>query len=214
MSIQKKILAIAEKEGYGKKEISGQNRGPAVRKYLSAVNINFPAPWCAAFVVWVLKEALKESFSLAFISSGYCPDLHEFAVKNKILSKVPEPGDVFLVYDSISSYHTGFVLSVSGDYFKTIEGNSNTNGSSNGDGIYSNTRPICDSYRFIKWWKLLEEKEKTGNIYVDNKLLSELVIINGVSYAPVRELCNAAGYKVEWNAKEKSVYCSKKEDGN
>ncbi len=212
MTIQKKVLEIAEKEGYGVKETEGQNAGPQVRKYLKAVNINIPAPWCAAFVVWALKETLKENFNFCMVSSGYCPTLSLFAEQKNILSNDPEPGDIFLVYDDISAYHTGFVLSLPNNtQFKTCEGNSNSNGSSNGDGIYSNIRTIGNNYRFIKWHRLLSEPEKKETkyfeLYLKDKKICDCPIIDNAAFAPVREFAEALGIKIsKVDNKSKKVF--------
>ena len=58
-------------------------------------------------------------------------------------SYTPQKGDLFFTK---SWSHVGLVYYVDGNYFYTIEGNSNNSGSSNGDGVYSLRRKISDFY--------------------------------------------------------------------
>ena len=146
------------------------------------------------------------------VSSGYCPTLDLFAQQKGVLKSEPEPGDIFLVYDEISAYHTGFVLSLPNNtQFKTIEGNSNDNGSSNGDGIYSNIRTINNNYRFIKWWKLLPaepEPEKFFKLYIKEEFISDCPLIFNQAYCPVRKLAEALKLKIKVEDKEKKIFLS------
>ena len=211
MNIKQKVLNIAEKEGYGLKETDGQNCGPQVKKYLILCGLPEGNPWCAAFVSWVMHEALKELFEKCFIISADTWAFESFAIEKGILSEAPEPGDIFLRYDSNGPTHTGFVLYLPNNtQFKTCEGNSNSNGSSNGDGIYSNIRTIGNNYRFIKWHKLLslEEREDTKyfELYLKDKKICDCPVINNKAFAPVRELAGALNLKINVNSKDKKIY--------
>lgn len=211
MTIQKKVLQIAEAEGYGVKETEGQNRGPQIRKYSSVCNLSDGYPWCALFVSWVMKEALKELFDKCFIASADTWEFRDFAEKNNILSDIPDSADIFLRYGSDGPTHTGFVLYLPNQtQFKTCEGNSNSNGSSNGDGIYSNIRTIGNNYRFIKWYKLLspEEREDTKyfELYLKDKKICDCPVINNKAFAPVREFAEALNLKINVNSKDKKIF--------
>ena len=53
----------------------------------------------------------------------------------------PQAGDIFIMNLGGGNGHTGIVTKVyPGGAFDTVEGNTNTNGSANGDGVYLRTR--------------------------------------------------------------------------
>ena len=59
------------------------------------------------------------------------------------VSYVPQSGDLFFTK---SWSHVGLVDYIDGEYFYTVEGNTNNDGSSNGIGVFSNRRKISDYY--------------------------------------------------------------------
>ena len=65
-------------------------------------------------------------------------------IKNNDIRNNPslaKPGDIFLVQKSPTDWiHTGLITAVHNDIFETIEGNTNNDGSSNGNGVYARTR--------------------------------------------------------------------------
>ena len=100
-------------------------------------------PWCAMFVSWCARQAgiptsvLKNS-SCAGASSRYF-NISYYDGKNY----KPKAGDLFFTK---SWSHVGLVERVEGNYFYTIEGNSNSNGSSEGTCVCSNKRYIPNFY--------------------------------------------------------------------
>ena len=96
-------------------------------------------PWCAMFVTWCARQAdiptdvLKRS-AKADPRSGY------FGIKTFYSNqKTPSPGDLFF---TTGNTHVGLVYYVEGDYFYTIEGNSNANHSTEGYCVISNKRKL------------------------------------------------------------------------
>lgn len=96
-------------------------------------------PWCAMFVTWCARQAdiptdvLKRS-AKADPRQGYF-DISCFDSSQKI----PSPGDLFFTYGNT---HVGLVYYVEGDYFYTIEGNSNPNLSTEGYCVVTNKREL------------------------------------------------------------------------
>lgn len=93
--------------------------------------------WCACFVTWVLQQAFgKDTASklLKHYPYVYVPTLMSLFTRNAN----PEKGDIVCFYRGGTFTHTGIVISVSGDYFETIEGN--TSGAS---GIIANGGGVC-----------------------------------------------------------------------
>ena len=102
-------------------------------------------PWCAMFVSWCARQAgipksvLKNS-AIAAADAGYF-DIPYYDGN----SYVPESGDLFFTK---KWSHVGLVYYIDGDYFYTIEGNSNSNNSDSneGVGVFSIRRKISDYY--------------------------------------------------------------------
>ncbi len=124
------------------REIGGQNRGPWVRLYMQGKEGN-QWPWCAGFVSYILQQAcgslglpvqLKYTYS-CYLMVKEAQEKLIFLAGTK-LDTVPRSqlnGSLFLVKKNSSEWsHTGIVLQAESDYFYTIEGNTNDDGSPEG----------------------------------------------------------------------------------
>ena len=106
--------------------------------------LGFPnAAWCASFIGWCAAQAgVSEDIMLrtawVSVSSFGVPvyENHNYYM--------PQPGDLFFTKEYS---HVGFVYYVEGDYFYTVEGNSDVLGSDEGRYVISNKRPLAD-YNF------------------------------------------------------------------
>jgi hypothetical protein len=58
--IAARLVELARRE-VGIKEVGGTNCGPRVNEYKAATTLpaNVPWPWCAAFICWLFREAMK-----------------------------------------------------------------------------------------------------------------------------------------------------------
>lgn len=134
-------------------QIFGQNNsGPWVRSYMDG-NEGEEWFWCAGFVQTMIDQAASQ-FNKSYktlMPLTYSCDTLAFTAKDKKLfiknsdirndPSLVKPGDIFLVQKSSSDWiHTGIVTAVNNDVFETIEGNTNNDGSSNGNGVYARTR--------------------------------------------------------------------------
>jgi hypothetical protein len=89
--------------------------------------------------------------------TGYTPSSWNwFTARDRDVAK-PQPGDLFWVDGYVASeganrvHHIGFVEKVlSEGRIQTIEGNTNTSGSSQGNGVYRNVRTIGPKLRFAR----------------------------------------------------------------
>ena len=118
------------------------------------------APWCATFVSWCAEQAnvpstiLKRSTAAGHGASYF--NINFYSGSSTLASSAdndsyfkgynytPKPGDLFFTQ---SWSHVGLVVAVNGAYVTTVEGNTNTNGSSQGNGVYRLTwRKITDLY--------------------------------------------------------------------
>lgn len=156
--------AVAEAlANVGVTEVGGNNRGPAVEKYLASVGLKGGDPWCAAFVRFRFEDAAKDlSLTLPshFPDSGWTPDYKTWAIEKGLYIPVrstgyenvtddtrhPMTGDLALFYFAAKSRiaHIGMVLSVHSWGVWTVEGNTGAETGEvvqrEGDGVYKKKR--------------------------------------------------------------------------
>jgi hypothetical protein len=141
-----KALELA-KQSVGVKEES-PNWGKFVAVYLKCIGILFPAPWCAAFVAYKVHQAAAVlGIKAKWPKWGLVAKVVTWAKAQGITHPDPIPGYVFAVYHpELRRYaHIGFIAEVrkvkDGRWlFRTVEGNSNSDGSREGKEVASNWR--------------------------------------------------------------------------
>ncbi len=99
-------------------------------------------PWCAMFISWCANQA---GVPTSVLGKGAMANPWSFGLSTYFTSsqRGPQPGDIFFKKDF---GHTGFVLRVEGDYFYTVEGNTNDNNSNDGIGVFTLRRKLSDYY--------------------------------------------------------------------
>lgn len=145
----------------------GINSGPQVEDYLRYVNLKQGQPWCAAFICWVFGQA-----GIKNPRSGWSPDL--FPLSKVIWSKAytysskqtkagrqpdnnemisPRTGDIFGIFfpEKNRIAHAGFVDQWDGTWLITVEGNTNIDGSREGDGVYKKRRAVKTISRVARY---------------------------------------------------------------
>lgn len=154
MKIGTTALKYAIKE-LGKCEIpKGSNWGPDVKKYLNSVGIDFPASWCMAFVHWCHQQAADEfKIENPMFHTGGC--MLQWAKRKLDFSvAVPLPGDIFILSFPHGLGHTGIIESVSDankGWIDTIEGNSNNDGSRNGEAVVRHRRELSKIFGYLRF---------------------------------------------------------------
>nr|WP_315419991.1 peptidoglycan-binding protein [uncultured Pedobacter sp.] len=138
-----KLLCIAKNE-VGVRELSGHNDGPRVAAYLRYTGVEQGSPWCAAFVSWVFNQA-----GYAAPRTPWSPALFPL---NKRTEQI-RPAVIFGIYFSHLKRiaHCGFVERQEGGWLITIEGNTNVEGSREGDGVYRKRRSVKAIKYFADW---------------------------------------------------------------
>ena len=126
------------------REDAGPNRDKAGRitAYLASAGVNRPAPWCAALVCWCLIQAGYERKTFPRNPASTC-SWQDWAAGKAILSldaSAARRGDLFVWCDGKTwTGHMGFIVEgrkILGVWWvRTIEGNSNENGSREGTRI-------------------------------------------------------------------------------
>lgn len=135
------------------REVGKPNGGPWVRYYCRGQEV----PWCAGFATTVLGQALGHD-------EWYTLSCDELAGKARVRGAFryagenvrPSPGDLFLIRRLIPGgprvfdwIHCGIVTAVGPDYFETIEGNTNTDGSREGTAVHARVRAVNARTDFV-----------------------------------------------------------------
>jgi hypothetical protein len=133
------------------REKTGRNDGERVEMYLRAVNQKAGASWCAGFVVWVLKAAGINTEN----ANAWAPSL--FPKKRTTYTRgepfVAQAADLMgIYYPNLKRIgHVGFVERVLDNCVITVEGNTNGEGSREGNGVYRKRRLKRAIYKTAKW---------------------------------------------------------------
>ncbi|WP_205479519.1 CHAP domain-containing protein [Sphingomonas arenae] len=135
----------------------GSNSGPMVDQYLASTGVPPGNFWCMAFVYWCFREAAAATGAAnPFPKTAGCLDAWSRVRRSKpgkLISRAAaladptlvRPGHVFILSHGGGLGHAGFVRQSFGGPFRTVEGNTNPTGSSNGLGVYElNRRKIAD----------------------------------------------------------------------
>ncbi len=144
------LIRIARAE-LGVRELTGKNDGRRVEEYLAVAGLKKGQPWCAAFVSWIFRQ---EGFHQPI--TGWSPSLFP---ASRLTSKL-KAAQVFGIYipQKKRVAHAGVIERIQGDWYLSIEGNTNVYGSIEGDGVYRRKRHLKTSYRTADWVKII----KTG----------------------------------------------------
>ena len=110
----------------------GSNKQP----YAHLAGHDNEQPWCATFLVagWRVNDVPL----LPGTNTASTKDMQAAFNKAGRLRQRPRPGDVgFLFVESVNRIgHAFFVNKIEGDFIRTIEGNTNRDGSSQGTGVF------------------------------------------------------------------------------
>lgn len=138
---KEKVVAVAQRE-LGVREEKG-NTGKRVDEYNAYVGMTKVA-WCASFVSWCFKEAGHWQPRTAWSPALFPVDR---------IVKDPQAGVVLGIYfpELKRIAHCGVVVQVKNELVYSVEGNTNNNGSREGDGVYRRIRHKRSIYRFSEW---------------------------------------------------------------
>lgn len=126
-NLRKQLLAILSTQ-VGVQEVPlGSNDGPQVREYLHAAGANVGDPWCAAIQHWAFNRIGEKGHG------AYCPNW--FPASHVVANEFAAPGDQMGVYFASKHRiaHMGTITAVRRREVETIEGNTNAQGSREGD---------------------------------------------------------------------------------
>lgn len=153
MKLPAEIIRIATAE-IGTAEIDGSNCGPRVNEYKASTWLDStkPWPWCAAFVCWVVQQALiaagvTETATFKRPRTAGAWDMERWSREqdDTTQTKKPHRGDIApgdIVVFRFS--HIGFAVSApdNAGYVLTIEGNTDGQGSREGGAVLRKRRHV------------------------------------------------------------------------
>ena len=153
MSLAPSIVKIATAE-IGVEEVNGSNCGPRVDQYKAATWLNPKQswPWCAAFVCWVVQEAMvatgtkqTKGFNRPRTAGAYDMERWSLDQDSSTWTKKPhrndiEAGDIVVFKFS----HIGFAVSSpdKAGYVMTVEGNTDGQGTREGGAALRKRRHV------------------------------------------------------------------------
>ncbi len=167
MKLANHIVRIARSE-IGVTEVNGSNCGPRVNQYKAATWLDSTQawPWCAAFVCWVVREAMAaagvpETGAFKRPSTAGALDLENWSREQDetTWTKTPTQGDIqpgdIVTFKFKTGGHVGFAISSpdAGGYFETIEGNTDVAGSREGGGVFKKKRHVDSVHGRIRFRK-------------------------------------------------------------
>lgn len=194
MNVIEKLISIAKNEvGYLEKKNNNNlydktaNAGyKNFTKYWQDIKPSWQGqPWCAVFVTWCFEKAFgKENARklLRHYPYTYCPQMANLFT----LNANPKVGDIVIFYYGGQFAHTGIVVAVMGDYFETIEGNTN-----NRNAIVPNGGGVCQKGYYNS--KLPGTKFCTPNWSLINSIPSSTNTKNNW-IVELQNECNKQGY--------------------
>lgn len=141
------IVKTAEKY-IGVKE-TRKNSGPEVDKIIIKAGGKPGQPWCGWFAKFIhmLCQVIRTGQGMA---------MSWFDRSHLIPESMVGPGDVASVFNKYLG-RIGHILIIkewmrNGQFFISIEGNTNQKGSRDGSGVLSLQRSKKDCYNFARWW--------------------------------------------------------------
>ncbi|NOS94542.1 MAG: hypothetical protein HOP30_21740 [Cyclobacteriaceae bacterium] len=145
----------------GVRELTGRNDGARVEEYLAVTGFKKGNAWCAAFIAWSLERTSSDLHVLikhpksAWAPSWFPPAKTIYVKADKYRNVKPDRADVFGIYYAKDNRigHVGFIdqWPPNQDYAITVEGNTNTAGSREGDGVYRKRRLKQNIYKVSRW---------------------------------------------------------------
>lgn len=151
-SFLQKVIDKAKTQLDVKEVPDGSNKGPEVNQYLASVGLGGGYSWCAAFVYWCFNEVCKQTNKTNPLHKtggvlNHWNNTKGTKIKAQAAKDNPaiiKPGHIFIMDYGGGLGHTGIVTKVANGYIYTIEGNTNSQSSREGNGVYERKRKIAD----------------------------------------------------------------------
>lgn len=134
----------------------GSNTGPEVDAFLAFAGLH-AEPWCIAMQIYLANKCgVGESRLPPIYMRASTVQVAKWARdKDKTIDfRVVKRGDIFIRLDADGKHgHAGCVLEVRADgTMRTIEGNTNSDGSREGYAVCRHVRPLGYANEFVRFW--------------------------------------------------------------
>lgn len=167
--------------------------------------MDFPAPWCDAFVDWCFYKAYGVATAKSLLDGNFddytVASAQMYKNKGAYFKSNPQVGDQIFFKNSNGICHTGLVYKIDDKNVYTIEGNTSGNSGvvSNGGGVwykqYSLTYNRIDGYGRPKYYVIKEKVKKTTSTKkTNNSKVNSPSKINSVK--TVQQYLVSLGYSV------------------
>jgi hypothetical protein len=146
-----RALEIMEMQ-VGVREQTGKNDGLQVEAYLRAVGLEKGQSYCMAIIVWCYDQAAKSlKVAMPLARTGGVLDQVNKSYRYKTPSgHIPQPGDIGYIDLMKGRGHAFIVRQYAAGVVNTVEGNTNDDGSANGDGDYFRQRRVSSITGFLR----------------------------------------------------------------
>ena len=124
------------------------NVGPDVCRYLEAVGADPGEPWCAADGSTMLLDSGVPRSALPELAAS-CHGWKDFAQDKGAWKMVPQRGFAGIIIESPTAGHFTLITDVEGDTVRTLEGNTNDDGSREGYMHTRKVRPVGEFAGFV-----------------------------------------------------------------
>ena len=149
MKLADKLVSLARNE-IGVEEVDGSNCGVRVDAYKSATNLppHEAWPWCAAFVCWLVREAVRTDgpYTFARPTTAGAWDFENWSKKqDNSTHTLRNPGNDIKAGDIVifKFSHIGIcVRGAEAGRIRTVEGNTDAAGSREGGGVFEKSRSL------------------------------------------------------------------------
>ncbi|MEV5149982.1 CHAP domain-containing protein [Streptomyces sp. NPDC052727] len=139
-----KIVGIARAEkGYHEGRSGGHwNNDQKYSDQVPGLEWSDRMAWCAVFVSWC---AMKAGLAALYPRTASCAYGVDWSKKRKQFGYTPKIG-AQAFFGKNGAQHTGLVVDFDDEWITTVEGNTNTNGSAEGDGVYERRHRRKDAW--------------------------------------------------------------------
>ena len=163
-------------------------------------------PWCACFVSWVFWRAGAKCAGLPSASCTYGIYPKALAAKAVVPVSQAKPGDVVLFnFDRHpeDAEHVGIVEEVCNGYLRTIEGNTNAQGSSTGDAVAEKYRPKSNVFAIVRPAYDSDTPKQPDSKRINNRGLAYRAHVQSLGWLPVvhdGQIAGTVGYGLRMEA--------------
>lgn len=148
------------KQNVGLKEMPAQsNRGELIDEANTYTGVPLASPWCASIISLAYKQAGLSLPRDARSAAMFPPE-------RRIPVHFTKAGDLGAIYFPKLKRigHVFMVRKVFGNFVLTVEGNTNRQGSREGDGLFYYIRPLAEVRYFSRWPLNVDMNHQEDNV--------------------------------------------------